>query len=109
MFSIPNLKRFGLATLQALVVTGVLAASVVSLCDANCRERTQDLTLDGVCVGLLIALMRLLHILRRPKRVTEPLFSWWCVARVLFGVELRYGLVGGYLLGVTRAVIECLM
>ena len=108
MFEKTSLKRFGVLALTILFVGLVIVASCISLCNPECINRTEELTSDGICVGVIIALIRLLHIVRRPKRITETLFSWYCLARVLFGVELRYGLVGGYLLGISRAVLECI-
>jgi hypothetical protein len=107
MFTISQLKRYGVMVFQVLLVAMVLGATVVSLSHDHCRERTIELTSDGVCVGMIIAMVRLLHIVRRPHRVTQTFFTWYCVGRVLLGVELKYGLVGGYLLGITRAVIAC--
>ncbi len=108
MFSNLITKRHGFSVFPFLFVLAVLAASVVSFANPNCRERTEELTIDGICVGGLISTIRLIHLMRRSMRISQTLFSWWCVARVLFGVELRYGLVGGYLLGITRAIIHCL-
>lgn len=100
-------KRRGVSLLQLLLVLAVLAASCLSLCDPHCRERTTELAFDGVAVGLIVATLRLLHFLHY-RRVERTLLSWWCLARPTFSVELRHGLVGGYLLGITRATIECL-
>jgi hypothetical protein len=99
-------QRHGLVLIQLLVVLAVFTGSVVSLCDPNCRLRTIELTIDGLCVGAIVAGVRLVCIMKR--RCPQPAFAWWCVARVLFGIELKYGLIGGYLLGITRAAIACL-
>ena len=96
-----------LRIVEALFVLYVFAASVLSLADPACRERTLWLVLDGFSVGALLAVTRLVHHIRRSHHRGQSLFSWWCMARILFGHELLYGLVGGYLLGITHAFVAC--
>ena len=93
---------------RLLLVVYVIAASVLSVVHPECFEHTLELTLDGITVGGMLALTRLVQLLTRPHRRSGTLFSWWCLARLIFGHELRYGLLGGYLLGITHAVIACL-
>ena len=107
MLNKSKLHSRGVALLHVLIVVAVLAASGISLCDPNCRDLTAELTFDGVCVGMLVATIRLLHIVQR--RTVPTLWSWWCLARVAFGVEMKHGFVGGYLLGITHAAIACVI
>ena len=46
MFSNFDTKRHGVSLLQFLFVLAVLAASMVSLANPNCRERTEELTIE---------------------------------------------------------------
>lgn len=101
-------KPWLICLFRLLLVLYVIAASVLSVVHPECFEHTLELTLDGICVGALLALTRLVQLLYRPHRRSGTFFSWYCLARVLFSTEVGYGLLGGYLLGITHALIACL-
>lgn len=102
------LRRYGVAALHTLFVVYVLAASVLSLVNAKCHERTLALTLDGIWVGLIAALIQLLVLAARSKRICSA-FSLACVARLLVGHHVRFGTAGGYTYGVSLAAVECVL
>lgn len=96
-------------TLYVLLIVFVIVASVISLGDPACRDRTTHLALDGVCVGIVIAAVRLTQVLGKPMRLWQSAWSWWCLFRITTGVEVKYGLVGGYIFGITIAFVECVI
>jgi hypothetical protein len=95
--------------LHALLIVFVIVASIVSMGDPACRDRTNHLAFDGICVGMVIAAVRLTHILGKPMRIGQSAWSWWCLIRITTGVEVKYGLIGGFLFGITIGFFECVI
>jgi hypothetical protein len=108
MFRKPNRRRQSVVVLEVLVVLFVLAAGCVSLCDAECRMKTLHLTLDGVFVGVLNAGVHYLVLAHRCERLCV-LRGVWCVGGRLLWHHVKFGIAGGYAVGVTLAVVECLL
>jgi hypothetical protein len=101
------LRRVSVITAQAVLVVSVLMASVVALAVPECREHTVQLTLDGVAAAWLGAFCQLLMLVgHRPDPLTVG--STWQLSRSLVIHHVTYGLVGGYLLGLTLSVLHCL-
>ena len=101
------LRRNSVITAQVVLLLTVLAASGVTLAIPECREHTVQLTLDAVAVGWMGAFCQILVLLgHRPDPLTVG--STWKLSRSLVVHHVKYGLVGGYLLGLTLSMLHCL-
>jgi hypothetical protein len=102
-----SLRRTSAVSLQGLLVMSVVAAGVVSMMLPECQKHTQQLTFDGVAVGCLSAILQFLVMLtRRPDPFTVG--SALTLSRSLVIHHVKFGIVGGYVFGVTSAVAHCL-
>jgi len=99
--------RKSVITVELLFLVYILFASVLSLMNPECAAKTFHLTLEGVYLGILAGCLQLLALAHRSDRVCQ--FTEGCrLGWILVIHHVKFGIVGGYIFGVTSAVALCL-
>lgn len=105
-------KRFRRGTAigtLALFLVWVIIMSVMMLAIPECREKGEHLIIDGVAVGWLMSLAKLIKFANHRGRCFAPVFNWVCLARLVLSTETKLGLLGGFLLAIAHTTWHCLM
>jgi len=100
-------KRTGLAAMQLLVVLATVAATVIMFLHPACVEHMLAEVARGVSAGLLLASVKLLVVVNRPKMECKPISCWCRFGWAATWHEVKCGLVAGYLLGLVVVMWVC--
>jgi hypothetical protein len=93
--------------LQVLVVLATGAATVVMFMYPHCVEYMLAEVARGLAAGLLLAVVKVLVVVNRPKMVSKPVSCWFFFGWAVMWHEVKYGVVAGYLLGLLVAMWVC--
>jgi hypothetical protein len=102
--SMTKFKRAGLVALQLLVVLAIVAATVIMFMHPKCIEHMLAEVARGGAAGLLLAGVKVLVVVNRPKMVCKPVLCWCHFGWAATWHEVKYGLASGYLLGLVVAM-----
>lgn len=104
--STTGLKRWGLLTIQALVLLVLLCAGAVAIIKPAFGMVMLTEARNGIIAGMCYGFVKVISAIRSSARVTQPVVNWWGFSSKVISHETRSGFLGGWMFGLLHGAWE---